>query len=282
MAFYFIKNYCMAIASKKTNPKLKNSTPKKQSDIKPTLKIPKKWDLFVVKGKGIEWKVIKSTTSWEITVMFWDKEEIILCWNLWDQIDQKKGYYKPTKTKYDWKAIKQDFFESDFIDVAPFLQATYQINTSQSSQAREKTKWWADEKKKIQEEMKQKALEDFKLNLKKRWEHVFDVLDQAHVKGLTDLANMILDQWQQRKRKIVRNYRDPETKEITSSEIFEIDDITPFLHQADMINILKHIKLEKGEPTDIVDNNGKSQARAWLDDLKKQKTSSKQTQKDGE
>lgn len=130
--------------------------------------------------------------------------------------------------------------------------------------------------------MKQKALEDFKLNLKKRWEHVFDVLDQAHVKGLTDLANMILDQWQQRKRKIVRNYRDPETKEITSSEIFEIDDITPFLHQADMINILKHIKLEKGEPTDIVDNNGKSQARAWLDDLKKQKTSSKQTQKDGE
>ena len=80
----------------------------------------------------------------------------------------------------------------------------------------------------------------------------------------------------------MRNYRDPETKEITSSEIFEIDDITPFLHQADMINILKHIKLEKGEPTDIVDNNGKSQARAWLDDLKKQKTSSKQTQKDGE
>lgn len=280
-----IKAQLVAIKEEKKDPKksLANKVKKKTSSKdQGGLKVPKKGDCFIVKAKGIEGRVVKATTSWEITVRFGNKEEIILAWNLWDQVDQQKGYYKPTKTKYDWEAIKQDFFESDFIDVAPFLQATYQINTSQSSQAREKTKWWADEKKKIQEEMKQKALEDFKLNIKKRWEHVFDILDQAHVKGLTDLANMILDQWQQRKRKIVRNYRDPETKEITSSEIFEIDDITPFLHQADMINILKHIKLEKGEPTDIVDNNGKSQARAWLDDLKKQKTSSKQTQKDGE
>lgn len=248
---------------------------KPSKKIQKTFQVPKKGDCFVVKGKWIEGKVIKSTTSWEITVKFWNKEEIILAWNLWDQIDQQKWYYKQPKTKYDWVALKQEFLESDYIDVAPFIQQKIGKDTANNWQVWLMTKWWADEKKKIQAEMKQKALEDFKQNLKKRWEHVFDVLDQAHVKWLTDLANMILDQWSQRKRKIVRNYRDPETKEITSSEIFEIDDISPFLHQADMINILKHIKLEKWEPTDIVDNNGKSQARVWLDDLKKQKTAQK-------
>lgn len=245
--------------------KISNKTSKDQKGFQ----VPKKGDLFVVKAKGIEWKVIKATTNWEITVVFGDKEEIILAWNLWDQIDQKKWYYKPTKQKYDWVAIKQEFFESDFIDVAPFLQQRYSKDTAKSGQVWLMTKWWADEKKKIQEEMKQKALEEFKSNLKQRWEHVFDVLDQAHVKGLMDLANMILDQWQQRKMKIVRKYRDPETKEVTSSEIVEIDDISPTLHQADMISILKHIKLEKWEPTDIVENWSK--AKAWLLEMKQKK-----------
>lgn len=259
----------MAIKPKQNWKTAKKTTPPKSKDFQ----VPKKGDLFVVKAKGIEWKVIKSTSNWEVTVKFWDKEEIILAGNLWDQIDQKKWYYKPTKQKYDWVAIKQEFFESDFIDVAPFIQQKYGKDTANNWQVWLMTKWWWDEKKKIQEEMKQKALEDFKQNLKQRWEHVFDVLDQAHVKGLMDLANMILDQWEQRKRKIVRSYRDPETKEITSSEIVEIDDIVPNLHQSDMINILKHIKLEKWEPTDIVEQWSK--AKAWLEEMKQKKQQEK-------
>lgn len=266
----------MAIKSKHWNgdkktpiKKTSNTTPKDQKGFQ----VPKKGDLFVVKAKGVEWKVIKATSNWEITVVFGDKEEIILAGNLWDQIDQKKWYYKPTKAKYDWVALKQEFFESDFIEARSFIQHKYSRDTADSGQVQKQITWWADEKKKIQEEMKQKALEDFKSNLKQRWEHVFDVLDQAHVKGLMDLANMILDQWQQRKMKIVRKYRDPETKEVTSSEIVEIDDISPTLHQADMISILKHIKLEKWEPTDIVENWSK--AKAWLLEMKQKKQQEK-------
>lgn len=178
---------------------------------------------------------------------------------------------KTNRTKYNWVKMKREFFESDFHDVFPFIQHKFGTATAQGWQAKSKTVGWAEEKRKIQDEMKLEALKQFKSNIRKQWDAVFEKMEMAHVQGLEDLANMILDQWQQRKRKIVRNYRDPETKEITSSEIFEIDDITPFLHQADMINILKHIKLEKGEPTDIVDTQGKSEARAWLDDVKKQK-----------
>lgn len=245
--------------------KISNKTPKDQKGFQ----VPKKGDLFVVKAKGIEWKVIKATTNWEITVLFGDKEEIIFAKSLWDQIDQKKWYYKPSKQKYDWVAMKQEFFESDYIEAFAFLKSQYGLDPVSNWNIRTQTKWWSEEKKQMQDEAKQKALEEFKGNLKQRWEHVFDVLDQAHVKGLMDLANMILDQWQQRKMKIVKKYRDPETKEVTSSEIVEIDDISPTLHQADMINILKHIKLEKWEPTDIVENWSK--AKAWLLEMKQKK-----------
>lgn len=185
----------------------------------------------------------------------------------------------PPKKKYDWIALKQEFLVSEYDDVAPFIRQRIGQDTANNKWVAEKTKWWWEEKKQIQEEAKQKALEDFKKNLKKRWEHVFDMLDQAHVTWLTDLANMIMDQWKKRTRKIVRTHRDPETKEITTSEVVEIDDITPILWQTDLISILKHIKLEKWEPTDIMDTQGKSKARAWLDDLKKQKAESKAPKK---
>lgn len=184
---------------------------------------------------------------------------------------EKKEVKKNTRTKYDWISLKQEFMESDFIDVAPFLRQSIKQDTANNKAVANASKWWADEKRKIQQEMKQKALEDFKKNLKTRWENVFDVLDQAHVKWLEDLANMILEQWEMKKRKISIKQRDPDTKEVIWSIIMDIDDIVPHLHQSDMINILKHIKLEKWEPTDIVDNDGKSKARTWLEEMKQAK-----------
>lgn len=225
----------------------------------------------------------KQNQSTEKPKMSGDQKSSLIV--VWKKTPEKKTTVKkttkktPPKKKYDWIALKQEFFESEFDDVAPFIRQIIGQDTANNKWVAEKVKWWRDEKKKIQEEAKQKALEDFKKNLKKRWDHVFDMLDQAHVTWLTDLANMIMDQWKLRKRKIVRTYRDPETKEITWSETFDIDDITPTLWQAELINILKHIKLEKWEPTDIMDTQGKSKARAWLDDLKKQKAESKAPKK---
>ncbi len=65
--------------------------------------------------------------------------------------------------------------------------------------------------------------------------------------------------------------KDPETWENLGKELVDQDIILPYLNHGDITSILKHIKLEKWEPTDIVDTQGKSQARAWLDDVKKQK-----------
>ncbi len=60
---------------------------------------PKKWEFFIVKKNWIEGKVLKVTTSWEITVFIWWEEKVILNLNLWKQIDQEKWYFKKPKTK---------------------------------------------------------------------------------------------------------------------------------------------------------------------------------------
>lgn len=190
---------------------------------------------------------------------------------LWRNINQERWYYKATKQKHDWDAIKQHFFESDYMDVMPFLKYTYGIDVVQNWWARDRATWWWEEKKALQKEIKQKAFEEFKTNLKKQWDGVFEKLEFAHVQGLEHLANMILDQGKITKRKILRTMKDPETWENLWKEVVDQDIILPYLTHWDITAILKHIKLEKGEPTDIVDTQGKSEARAWLDDLNKQK-----------
>ena len=101
---------------------------------------------------------------------------------------------KTNRAKYNWVKMKREFFESDFQDVAPFLLAKYKINTVQSSQSRERTKGWADEKREISEQLKIQAVKNFQSNLKKQWDAVFEKLEMAHVQGLEHLANMILEQ----------------------------------------------------------------------------------------
>lgn len=178
---------------------------------------------------------------------------------------------KNTRTKYDWDKIKAEFFASDFLDVFPFIQHKYGTDTAQGWQAKSKTVGWAEEKRKIQDEMKLEALKQFKSNIRKQWDAVFEKMEMAHVQGLEDLANMILDQGKVVKRKKISEMKDPETWEVLWSQVLDIDWLNPYLNHWDLTSIIKHIKLEKWEPTDIMDTNGKSLARAWLDDLKKQK-----------
>lgn len=265
------------IKTKKEDPAQSNI----KANTKPTSKdkttkinwisLPKKWDFFVVRDKLIEGKVTKITSNWHVTVWIWNREEIILAGNLWDQIDQKKGYYTntKTKTKYDWEAIKLEFLESDYNDVAPFLADKYQINTRYNTQSREKAWWWWEEKKKIKQELKEKALEEFKSKLKDKWTKVFDKLEQAHVTGLEHLADMILGQWELERRKRTVSSVKHVDDDFYNDTIVEYNHIKPYLGQYDMISILKHIKLEKWEPTEIFDNQSKT--RSWLEDMKKKK-----------
>lgn len=77
----------------------KITTSKKKEIKKEDFQIPKKWEFFIVKKNWIEGKILKVTSSWEITVFIWWEEKVILNLNLWKQIDQEKWYYKKPKIK---------------------------------------------------------------------------------------------------------------------------------------------------------------------------------------
>ena len=59
--------------------------------------------------------------------------------------------------------------------------------------------------------MKLEALKQFKSNIRKQWDAVFEKMEMAHVHGLENLANMILDQGKVVQRKRIIDVRDPET-----------------------------------------------------------------------
>lgn len=263
--------------------------------------LPEKGDLFV--SGWVQWEVVEinDPSVWFCKIFWKNKHASIGFHKLWENIDQKKGWFAvdevkktsnttvkakktttkkttkttkaTTKTKYDWVAIKQEFFESDFADVKPFLELKYSLNTVTSWNAQQKTKWWADEKKKIQDDLKIEALKNFKSNMKQKWDEVFDKLEQAHVKWLDDLACMILEQWEVWEKKKAFNIRDKETWEMVDQKIVIDQIIKPYLWHFDIINILKHVKLEKGEPTDIVNDGVK--AKQWLDEMRKSKDKQK-------
>ena len=112
-------------------------------------------------------------------------------------------------------------------------------------------------------------MKNFKSKMKEKWDDVFDKLEQAHVKWLDNLAEMILDQWEVWEKRKAYNIRDKETWELIDQRIETDQIIKPILWHFDIINILKHVKLEKWEPTDIV--NDWLQAKRWLEDMKEQK-----------
>lgn len=241
--------------------------------------LPEVGDNFVINGQ--EWVVlsINYPVVGYARIKVKGKEVIIWFFELWEKIDHNISYIKDvnTRTKYDWESIKQEFFESEFLDVAPFMVKKFWRNIADGWKHAEKTKWWWDEKRKIRQEAKRKAQDEFKSNLKERWDAVFDKLEMAHVEWLADLADRILDQWQVDKRKVIRDIRDSNTNEVIGTEVEEEEYVREKLPVDTLIKSITHIKLEKWEPTNITDPNGKSHARAWLDDLNGQKEKTKES-----
>jgi len=271
--------------------------------------LPSKGDLFMSWWYEWEVLEINDPTAWFCKILYKTKEANIWFFKLWENIDQIKWWYtfdqklnanmsqhvkdlkkanksvkkmlkkwsektekkkKPNpKAKYNWDVIKQEYFESDFIDVAPFLKSMYGINTGDNWNALEKSKWWWVEKKKIQEDLKLEALKNFKSNMQKKWDEVFNKLEQAHVKWLEDLTSMILDQWLDWEIRKAFNIRDKETWELIEQKVVVDKIIKPYLWHFDIINILKHVKLEKWEPTEIV--NDWLQAKRWLEEMREKK-----------
>lgn len=183
-----------------------------------------------------------------------------------------KAKPKPTRKKYNWDAMKVEFMQSDFLDVSPYIRRKTGQEVWNNKWIAEKTKGWWAEKKKLMEEAQRVAMEKFKMDLRKEWTEAFDKMEMAHVQWVRDLANMILDQWKTVKRKReVKGYYDKEMEQWIGWSIEEHEEVVPYMDQAQIINVIKHFKLEKWQPTDIVETGAKSLAKSWLDDLKTKK-----------
>lgn len=183
-----------------------------------------------------------------------------------------KPKQKPTRKKYNWEAMKIEFMNSEYLDVAPYIRWKIDREVKHNRWIAEKVKGWWEEKKRAIEKAQQEAMEKFKMDLRKEWTEAFDKMEMAHVQWVRDLANMILDQWKVVKRKReVKGYYDKESDEYVWGGIQEHEELVPYLDQSQIINVIKHFKLEKWQPTDIVDTGAKSLAKSWLDDLKEKK-----------
>jgi hypothetical protein len=78
------------------------------------------------------------------------------------------------QTKRDWEMIRQEFFNSEFLDVAPFIRQKFGKETNNDGNMANQTKGWAEEKRlwkrKINEEIESKAKKELVDKLKIAWE----------------------------------------------------------------------------------------------------------------
>lgn len=64
-------------------------------------------------------------------------------------------------------------------------------------------------------------------------------------------------------------YRDRDTGEIREVKENEDTVLRPYLNHGDIVNILKHLKIEKGEPTEIFETGNTSKTRKWMEEMRK-------------
>lgn len=80
---------------------------------------------------------------------------------------------KEIKAKYDWTALKQEFFNSNYLEVSVFIRDKLGIEITENGWVREQTTGWTDEKKKfkqkqieeVQKQTDEKLIEEFKITI---------------------------------------------------------------------------------------------------------------------
>ncbi len=108
-----------------------------------------------------------------------------------------------------------------------------------------KTKWWAKEKKARQEKLLETLIAENETRIKEKWRKVFEKIENAHIEWLWTLADQVFSiaKWSQK-------------------NTFEL------------INILKHFRLEKGQATsfdltkDLTKEKG---AKEFLEEMENEK-----------
>ena len=143
---------------------------------------------------------------------------------------------KKIRSKYNWEALKDEFFASEHIDVASFIRERLGKDTGSNTHIANKTKGWGDDKKAYQQEITDKAKEKAKQKLIEKLKvKLEDVL--AGKRLSYDLMISFLEGF----AKILNN------KELTKEEKKFMAVFPP--KSIDMIT--KWMQIELGEPTKL-------------------------------
>lgn len=143
---------------------------------------------------------------------------------------------KKTKTKYDWNGLKQEFFASEYIDVAPFIRERLGKETDSHTHIAKKVKGWAEEKKAYEESITEEAREKAK---KKRIEALRVKLEEVMASKKLSFSHQL--SFLEMLGKILKG------KKLTKSEKSFMKRFNP--KTIDMIT--KWAQIELGEPTKI-------------------------------
>ena len=124
------------------------------------------------------------------------------------------------KSKYDWQALKLEFFQSDIDEVYNFLAGKFGENTVKWN-LKNKVKWWSKEKQEYKNRILEKALEKQAEEQAKELEIPIETLKKAKKKAIIKIINYLNKQ----------------------------------LNPSEMEKVIRMIKTELGEPTTISKND---------------------------
>lgn len=157
-----------------------------------------------------------------------------------------------SKSKYNWIKLKQEFFNSDFTDVAPFIRQRLDKDTSIDKNAANHTKGWAEDKKKwqieenekIQAEMRKELIEKLKVKVE-------DVLTGKKI------AYELLLRYLECYLKQLQGKEEMTASELAFMKTFPIS----------VDKIIKWFQIELGLPTSIAELQGSEEKPFYLIDL---------------
>lgn len=89
------------------------------------------------------------------------------------------------KTKYDWHKLKQEFFESDYLEVKGFFEAKF---SAYNTNIQEKTAGWTKAKQEYQKAQIQQAEAEYEVEKRKKWKQVFRNIDTARMSWLQEIG----------------------------------------------------------------------------------------------
>lgn len=180
------------------------------------------------------------------------KKKIEVNWDIKEEKKRAKKIKEETKEilvdqkwhknrTYNWPVLKLQYFESDYMEVETYLREIHGINLPWWHWAR-KCKGWHKEKKARQERILESLMAENEIRIKEKWRKVFEKIEDAHIEWLWALADQVfaIAKWNQK-------------------NTFEL------------INILKHFRLEKGQATDLTkDLTEKKWAKEFLEEMEKE------------